>query len=347
MKNRKFIAEKINVHENIFSQDLDNIISYHIPRAIQEMPTIRHNSWNCSFTDVSKRVINNIPILFGNLTKSKQMKQKIKEESITREKVTEDELAQTALFIYEPGSEILVHEVNSQIDAEEFKKIFEKILSKDLHVGDVIIMPIPVPQKIRYELSLIEKITKIKFEFIHPNPGSKEYNIYSSLIAINNAKKFKLEYMNKDGIKISGAKKIKIKKKTVSEEEDLLKALSEMNQKEIDNTSTAETDKSSSKQPIELNSTSSVIEDQQDETDKPFNKSIEDGIELVESGYGTVSATGYTSTYVQSQNKRKKHNKKRSFSSSNSIQQINTDEHDIDKLLSKIHNFIARVKSKH
>jgi hypothetical protein len=293
LRRRVFFAAKINVHENIFSQDLEKIIYEHIPRVIlQSSAPIKVNTWNWSFTDVESLDFIGKNILVGNITKSKIVKQKVRIGTKTLKKSTENEIAHTAFFVYDPFTEILAHEVTGAITKNDFMKLFAQLLSSDPYVGDVRVISIPVPQKIRTELLLIENITEIKFDLIHPNPGKKEFNTYQRLIKDSSSTELSVKLSNPRGIKV----------------------------------------KSEETNPVSTNE---------------FVDSIEDGIYLVESGYGTVGVKGFNE--VQIPGKRKKFitkKKTKRFSSSNSYQQIKTDETDHSKLVNRIIQFIKNVKDK-
>lgn len=78
MRTRVFYAAKINIHGNIFSQDLDELIKVHIPRVILESDSIKVNTWNWSFTDIENKEINGRQLITGNVTKSKHTTQKVR-----------------------------------------------------------------------------------------------------------------------------------------------------------------------------------------------------------------------------------------------------------------------------
>ncbi|GKU82691.1 hypothetical protein NCCP28_20870 [Niallia sp. NCCP-28] len=290
MHKRTFYAAKINVHENIFSLDLNEIINVHIPRVIIESKPIKINSWNWSFTDVSKIPNNNETIIIGNVTKSKFKNQKVKIGDKTVQRTTDYELAHTAFFVYDPQSEILAHESTGSISAQEFRELFTKLLSSDTMVGDVVINPIPVPQHIRSQLLTIDNITHVGFYLIHPNPGKEEFNSYQDIINDAGLKELIIQMENKDGFKVLS-------------------------------------DKTSDEKP-------------------EFINSIENGISLVESGYGTIDVKGYNEVVVKGKRKDRIEKSKKKFSSRKSVRHIILHEIDNLSLVSKLCSFIKLSKNK-
>lgn len=202
MPKKSYVASKVNVHENIFSIDLEEIISIHIPRVIKESPIKKSKSFSWSFTDV--RMIKDEydeDYLVGNLTKSKKssIKSKVGNETMNIEHPYE--VAQTSNFFYHPRTEILVHEVNSHFSEYEFIGYFSELLSKDPVIGEVKIIPLPEPYEIRNELKSIENVTSIRFKLIHPNPGKKEFNLFQEIINTTSAKELDITITNPEGLK--------------------------------------------------------------------------------------------------------------------------------------------------
>ncbi|MFD0825808.1 hypothetical protein ACT8ZR_09030 [Neobacillus sp. M.A.Huq-85] len=282
MRNRKFYIAKINIHGNIFSQNLEELISNHIPRVLLNPKDSKFNTWNWSFTDVEEKFIDNKKVITGNVTKSKLKKQKYRVGSKTIEEIPENEIAETAFFVYDPSSELLVHESNASISAVEFRNFFTILLSRDPYIGKVIIKPIPVPYKIKQELKSYDKVTRISFHLIHPNPGKKEFNIFNQIIHDTKLKELDITLQNQDGINIY----------------------------------------------------------ENDETTEDFNGVIEDGIKLVEKGYGEVDLSGYNEQTVIGKRKDRKIKKKRRFLSKNSVEVLKTNETNKNDLIHKIADFM-------
>ncbi|MBN8434690.1 hypothetical protein JF536_11345 [Priestia flexa] len=285
MQPRRFHIAKINISQNIFSQNLNDLISIHIPRVIMNPETLRINSWNWSFTDVEQTKINNIELITGNVTKSKKMKQKIKDGSHTREKQLDHETAMTSFFIYEPQSELLVYEVTGSITSDQFIQLFTKLLSRDVYVGAVVIKPLTKPFHIKEAIYTFDKVTQIEFNLIHPNPFKEEFNLYQDIIDANNLKHLNIEMENRDGIKI-----------------------------------------------------------QDDDAKSNFTPTIENGIALVEKGYGDIQVKGFNEIVVKGKKKNKITKKKKSFSSAKSQLIHKTKENSKPNLLKELLSFILSVK---
>ncbi|MED1201986.1 hypothetical protein [Heyndrickxia acidicola] len=291
MIKRKFYIAKVNIHGNIFSQNLDELISYHIPRVLLNPVPIKIHTWNWSFTDVEQINYEGHNLIIGNVTKSKRKPQKYKLGSKTFVETSENELAETAFFVYDAKSELLVHESNASISAFEFRNFFTNLLSNDSYVGDVRINPIPIPFKIKDELISYDKVTKISFHLIHPNPGPgrEEFNLYNKIIHDSHLKELDIEMKNKDGINIYVS-----------------------------------------------NSTYNPT----------FTEVIEDGITLVERGYGDIDISGYNEYTIQGKKKPRIERKNKNFKSRNSVKQINIIENDRDTIISRIFHFMRNTISK-
>ncbi|WP_141994968.1 hypothetical protein [Bacillus sp. B4EP4a] len=286
MRNRKFFIAKVNIHGNIFEQNLQELISVHIPRVLLDPKPLKINTWNWAFTDVELKVIENNKIIFGNVTKSKLKKQKYKDGARTIEEISDKELAETAFFVYDPESELLVHESNTSISAKEFRNFFTILLGKDPYVGEVILKPIPIPYKIKEELKSYDKVTRIAFHLIHPNPGKSEFNLFNKIINDVQLKELDIEMQNNDGIQI------------YSEDQGSSEGLNEI---------------------------------------------IEEGILLVEKGYGDIDLSGYNEQTVQGKRKMKKIKKNKKFRSAQSVKVLTTNEIDKNALIIKIIDFMRNT----
>lgn len=289
MSKRKFYIAKVNIHGNIFSQNLEELINVHIPRVILNPKEIKINTWNWSFTDVATFEIEEKKFIIGNVTKSKYKNQKIKDGAKTFIHPSENELAETAFFVYDPESELLVHQSNASISAMEFQNFFTLLLSRDTHVGEVVINPIPVPYRIKEELKGYDKITRISFHLIHPNPGKKEFNLYNRIIHDVQLKELDIDMKNKDGIDIFSDKK---------------------------------------------------------HSSENLNEVIEDGIKLVENGYGDIDINGYNEHTIQGKKRPKKVKQPKRFKSASSVRFLTLIDGDLDRTVAKIYDFMKDVISK-
>lgn len=292
MAKRVFYAAKVNVHAHIFSQNLQELISFHIPRVILEAPSIKVNSFNWSFTDTKELFHDNHRIIIGNVTRSKHTNQKVKIGHKTDKIRSEYEIARTAFFVYHPESEILVHEVNSSIPDDAFRIFFTKLLSRDPYIGDVVIKAIPEPRKIRDEILMMNVVTDLHFNLIHPNPGKPEHNLYQQLIREQKLKELEIRMSNKlEGIKLTD------------------------NDFDLDG-------------------------------NVKFSENIESGINLVESGYGTVDVRGFNPQIIEGKKKQLVRKKPLFFTSRKSIRMIKTIDYDENRLRSRIVSFILDIKNK-
>lgn len=326
---KTFYAAKINVHENIFSQNLQEIIRVHIPKAILAMPTIKVNSFNLSFTDAVEIVHDGHTLIIGNITKSKYASQKVKIGSSTNYVKSEHELAKTSFFVYHPENEIIAYEVNSSITDKEFRSFFTTILSRDNNIGEVKIKTIPEPFKIRSEIQAMQTVTTIHFHLIHPNPGKKAFNLYNKIIQDNKLKELEIKMNNNKGLVLKPQALVTEQSKVqLPNEEIVLPTFIDLtdvgNDKAVPN----------------------PVDNREFEVEE-FTESIENGISLVESGYGTVDIKGYDEITVEGKRKRtKKIKRNRFFSSKKSVRMIKTDEYSQERLLTRILNFIVDVKNK-
>jgi len=141
-------------------------------------------------------------LITGNLTKSKQKSIKVKKGNETLDVVPEFEQAQTSYFAYQPLNEILLFEVNSLVSLDDFIRVFSSLLSRDVYIGEVKIVPLPEPYRIRNEINSMDVVTSIAFQLIHPNPGKKEFNLYQKIIDQNSAKEVDLKLINSSGLTI-------------------------------------------------------------------------------------------------------------------------------------------------
>lgn len=202
MNQRRFYAAKINIHGNIFSDNVDTLIKIHIPHAIMESEPVQVNSFTWSFTDREIVNVDGTMFIVGNVTKSKIINQTYRIGTKTTQMPTEHELAMTAFFVYQPEAEIIIHESKSGISPEAFRTLFESLLSRDIHIGEVKVLSITDPFVLRDELNLFDRITSISFNIIHPNPGKKEFDIYQKIIHENRVRELDIKMRNRDGLAV-------------------------------------------------------------------------------------------------------------------------------------------------
>lgn len=224
MIKRTFYFAKINIHGNIFSPDLENLIEVEIPKVIKNIKELHLQSWTWSFTDLKEEIIEGRKVIHGNVTKSKYATQKIKDGDKTFRKQSEKELAETAFFVYDLRNELLIFEPNSKINLDSFIIFFTRLLSQDPIIGKVIIKTIPEEYKILQHLLSYDKVTQLSFTLIHPNPGKKHFNLYNKLIHDSNLKELDLQMTNKEeGIDLK-AEGSQIKNEVIKDGIDLVES---------------------------------------------------------------------------------------------------------------------------
>ena len=327
--NKTFYFAKVNVHENIFSEDLDNIIKNEIPRVIESATDIKLNSSTISFTDIIKTQIEDKTIIMGHVTNSKKEKMRFKEGPTTYFTMSEKEIANSALFIYDIESEILAFTTASKISIADFITYFTKLLSQDPMVGTVIIKTLPERYDLIKEFKVLDKITSVKFSLIQPNPRTRHYNLYNKIIGETKAKTLDVTIKeDSDGIDIGVTKKVSNQK--ITQEEDSPKQL------------TLPLEESTS---LQMQDESSNQEFSNDE--EQFNQPISDGIELVNNGYGEIVIKGETYSYISQGGKRKKEKKishKKTFKSKESIKKLAVKGLDTFRAINKVVQYIKDLK---
>ncbi|MGG1639762.1 hypothetical protein ACIFQM_00405, partial [Paenibacillus sp. NRS-1782] len=286
----------------------------------------RVNTYNLSFTDVEEIEHEKNKLIVGNITKSKHAPQKVRIGSTTGVVRSEYELARTSFFVYHPQNEIIVYEVNSSIKDTDFRVFFTKFLSKDHLIGEVKIKPVPEPYQIRTELESIQTITSVHFQLIHPNPGKKDFNLYNQIIHENKLKELDIKMVNNQGLQLKALPKVEQLTERDNFEPIILSTYIELDEIEERKQETVSTEESK---------------------DEEYTQSIENGIHLVESGYGSVEIKGFDIVTLPGKGKKsKKRKKKRTFSSNRSVRKITTNEYSQNGLITRILNFIIDVREK-
>lgn len=203
MAKKKYYFAKLNVNGNIFSQDVDEIISKLIPEAIQNDEieiTYRQNRY--SFTDTKEVNFEDRIFIHGNLTKAKKIKALVKDGNITKEKEFDEFGANTAEFFYDVNNEIIVYRTTSEIKDEHFQKFFKELIERDYRIGELKIFPYTKENSIRDKINSIDVVTDLKFFLIKPNPGKKEFFEFENVIKENNLKELDIIMSNKEGIRL-------------------------------------------------------------------------------------------------------------------------------------------------
>lgn len=204
ISDKKFLFAKVNIHGNIFSANLDQLIQHEIPRVIKSANDYRLKNSTISFTDVQQVTVNQRRVIIGHLTYSKRESLRYKDGPKTYMSKTEKEVANSALFIYDIDSEILSFTTTNKINSDTFIKYFTTLLSQDDLVGQVKIKIIPEKYDIIRQIKQLDKVTYLRFSLIHPNPGNRHYNLYKEIIKNTSAKEVDVTFRDeKDGLELS------------------------------------------------------------------------------------------------------------------------------------------------
>jgi len=219
---KTFYFAKVNIHGNIFKPNLHELINEEIPRVIENAKDIRLKHSTVSFTDITRKTIDGNTIILGHVTNSKKEKLRYRDGSHTYLARSEQELANSAMFIYDLKSEIIAFTTNSRINVHSFLHYFTKLLSQDEVVGEVVIKLIPEDYDIIREILAVEKVTYIKFSLIHPNPGKRHYNLYQKMVDDTSSKEIEISFKDeKDGLNVQ-VENEKIVNETIKDGVDLV-----------------------------------------------------------------------------------------------------------------------------
>ncbi|MBJ7956825.1 hypothetical protein JDS77_03670 [Bacillus cereus group sp. N28] len=200
----KFIASKINIHENIFSENVEELIRL-IPIAISKKPEILDGNYKWIITETNEIIEDGKNFIYGNLVMSRFESVKVLDGDELKEHPIPGR-AYTSRFVYEPTSEILIFEETSKIRRDDFIKIFAQLIQQsDFQIGEVIITFINQTEDLIKQIKSLDVLTKIEFEFIHPNfHGRKTFKSLSDIIREENANKMKLHLENEKGLNKEG-----------------------------------------------------------------------------------------------------------------------------------------------
>lgn len=200
----KFIASKVNIHENIFSENVESLIRL-IPTAILNKPEISQGNFKWKITETNEIEEDGYTFIYGDLVRSRSESVEILKGDDLQEYPIPDR-AYTSRFVYEPVNEILIFEETSKIRRDDFVEIFEKLIQKsDIQIGEVVISYINKTEDLVEKILSLDVLTKIEFEFIHPNFHQKKaFRSLASILAEENAKRMQLNLENKDGLNKEG-----------------------------------------------------------------------------------------------------------------------------------------------
>lgn len=210
IKKRKLhiIAAKVNIHENIFGYNVPELISM-IPEAIikacsDETCKIKNGIWQ--WTMVLERQESSY--ILGRLCKSRDETTEVINN--TSPKTIDDfkipSKVHYSYFYYEPETEILIFEVNSEISKKQFIENFDLLLQyAQIEIGKVIIVPYPKNGEYQHLLKNASKVLSIEFDLIPPNFKKKNsYKSIRQIIIDQKSKKFYAKFESEDGVNIEG-----------------------------------------------------------------------------------------------------------------------------------------------
>lgn len=203
-KKSKFIAAKVNLNENIFSENKEELINA-IPESIFSKGEFKQNSWTWNFADVESFTDDAHDFIFGHLVKSRFESVNVVDGDKTENFLIPKPVANTGIFLYHVKNEVLIFE-EGQLDRIEFIHAFrELILRNNFKIGEVIINFVPEKSVIIKEIKAIEVLTKIEFDFIPPNMIEKKtYKGLNDIIKDENATRMKASFENKHGLNKEG-----------------------------------------------------------------------------------------------------------------------------------------------
>jgi len=208
--NKKFYFAKLNINENIFSENLEELIEVNIPKAIEEAKEITildtrklrttEKPSTISFTDLFKEDFNGTEFLIGNLTRSITQIATVREDDVTRKIEVNEPTVDTATFIYDIKNEVLAFSKGTYISENQFIEYFKELIQLDVTLGEIEIILYPNFNELETILSKNPDIEKVIFRLIQPNPPrGKDYNRYKELSKDMHAPKIDIIYKDPKG----------------------------------------------------------------------------------------------------------------------------------------------------
>lgn len=200
----KFIAAKVNLNENIFSENKEELINA-IPESIRSKGDYKRNSWTWKFADVEAFSDGDHDFIFGHLVKSRFESVNVVDGDKTESFPIPKPVANKGIFLYHVKNEVLIFE-EGQLDRFEFIHAFsELILRNNYKIGEVIINFVPEKSVIINQIKAIDVLTKIEFDFIPPNMIEKKtYKGLNDIIKDENATRMKASFENEKGLNKDG-----------------------------------------------------------------------------------------------------------------------------------------------
>jgi len=203
-KSSRFIAAKVNINENIFSADKEELIES-IPGSIKSGNKLEKNSWTWEFTDVVPVSEGDQKYVYGHLVKSRYETVNVVDGDKTVNYEIPKPVANMGRFLYQAKNEILIFE-ESPLNRQEFIEAFGDLIhNNNISVGEVKITFIPIKSKVIKEIKSIEVLTKIEFDIIPPNMIQKKtFKGLNDIINDENATRMKTTFENENGLNKEG-----------------------------------------------------------------------------------------------------------------------------------------------
>ncbi|RVT67646.1 hypothetical protein [Niallia taxi] len=203
-KRAKFIAAKVNINQNIFSDNKEELIKS-IPDAIYINKELQKNTWTWKFTDVVTFSSDGYEFIYGRLTKSRYENVDVVDgDKIVNYKIPKP-VANKARFLYQIKNEVLIFE-EGEINRSEFIPVFQDLIYRNnIKIGEIIVNLIPMKNEILREIRSIDVLTKIEFDIIPPNMIEKKtFKGLTDIIKDENATRMKTTFENDKGLNKDG-----------------------------------------------------------------------------------------------------------------------------------------------
>lgn len=203
-KKAKFIAAKVNINENIFSPNKEELINS-IPDSIKNNKGLQKNSWTWKFTDVSTFSEFGHDFIYGHLVKSRYESVNVVDGDKTTNYEIPKPVANKGRFLYLVKNEILIFEEGALERQEYISAFADLIYSNNIQIGEIVIKFIPIKGEVLKEIRSIEVLTKIEFDVIPPNMIEKKtFKGLNDIIKDENATRMKTTFENDKGLNKDG-----------------------------------------------------------------------------------------------------------------------------------------------
>ncbi|MEN2467642.1 hypothetical protein [Ornithinibacillus sp. FSL M8-0202] len=204
---RKFVAAKVNINQNIFSNELESLIEL-IADAIKAKKVLKssRSKWTWKFTDIKEDKDETKWYITANFVKSRIESKMIVDGDKTDLYKIPKPVAYLSYFFYDVNNEILIFEETGDIQREHFIDAFERIIfQSNLKIGKIEVKLIPKEDSVRDQIMSMEHLTKIEFDLIPPNMIPKDaYKDLGDILNKEKALRLKTVLENEDGLNKDG-----------------------------------------------------------------------------------------------------------------------------------------------